>query len=145
LAGSAAGDSAGTGGSAGADGRHFESRLDNEVGGAALPPPVHASPPLQRIADVPVNWTDPLVRRAPSLQLTADARPPAAYARGTTLDALGIADGDRVRVTQAGGEATLTARRDDRVADGVVRIATAHPDTAGLPSYFGAIAVERLA
>ena len=31
---------------------------------------------LERIADVPIYATDPIVRRAPALQLTADARPP---------------------------------------------------------------------
>ena len=56
-----------------------------------------------------------------------------------------IASGDRVRAAQAGGEAVLVARRDDRIADGVVRIAAAHPATAGLPAMFGPVALERLA
>ncbi len=132
-------------GSAAADGRRFESRLSNRAGGTALPPPVHASPPLQRLADVPIHSADPLVRRATSLQQTADASAPAAFASGTTLAALGIASGDRVRAAQAGGEAVLVARRDDRIADGVVRIAAAHPATAGLPAMFGPVALERLA
>src|SRR5690606_5663116 len=42
------------------DGRRFQSRLSNAAGGSALPPPGHASPPLQRLADVPIYWTDPL-------------------------------------------------------------------------------------
>jgi NADH-quinone oxidoreductase subunit G len=38
-----------------------------------------AAPALQRIADVPIHFADPLARRAPSLQQTRDAaRPPRA-------------------------------------------------------------------
>ncbi|MGE0800649.1 MAG: NADH-quinone oxidoreductase subunit NuoG [Lautropia sp.] len=125
-----------------ADGRHFEARLNNAAGGAALPPPVHASAPLQRLADVPIYFADALVRRAPSLQRTADAAAPAACASGATLERLGIADGDAVRAVQGGGSALLVAHRDDRLADGVVRIAAAHPSTAGLPALFGALTLE---
>ena len=125
------------------DGRRFGSRLSNVAGGSALPPPVHASPPLQRLADVPIYWTDPLVRRAPSLQLTSDARPPVATMAQSTLEAIGIADGDPVVVGQSGGEARLSARRDDRVAHGVVVVPAAHPLTAGLPSMFGPVTVVR--
>jgi NADH-quinone oxidoreductase subunit G len=125
------------------DGRRFQSRLSNLAGGNALAPPVHASPPLQRLADVPIYWTDPLVRRAPSLQLTSDARPPVATMAQSTLEALGIADGDPVVVTQSGGEARLPARRDDRLAHGVVLVPAAHPLTAELPSMFGPVMVAR--
>ena len=127
------------------DGRHFESRLSNQAGGSALPPPVHASPALQRLADVPIYFTDPLVRRARSLQMTVDARAPAAIFSAATMATLGIADGDRVRVTQAGGEAVLVARRDETLAPGVVLVSAAHPSTAGLPAMFGPVSVEKLA
>ena len=98
---------------------------------------------MQRLADVPIYWTDPLVRRAPSLQLTSDARPPVATMAQSTLEAIGIADGDPVVVGQSGGEARLSARRDDRVAHGVVVVPAAHPLTAGLPSMFGPVTVVR--
>ncbi len=127
------------------DGRHFESRLNNQAGGDALPPPVYATPALQRLADVPIYFADPLVRRARSLQLTTDARPPAAVFSAATMASLAIAEGDRVRLTQSGGSAVLVARRDDRLAPGVVQVAAAHPSTAGLPSMFGPISVEKLA
>jgi len=63
----------------------------------------------------------------------------------STMASLAIAEGDRVRLTQSGGSAVLVARRDDRLAPGVVQVAAAHPSTAGLPSMFGPISVEKLA
>ena len=123
------------------DGRHFESRLSNQAGGTALPPPTHASLPLQRVADVPLYFADALVRRAPSLQLTADARPPVALFAAATMAALGVTQGDLVTLTQAGGQARLVAQRDDRVAPGVVQVSAAHPGTAALPMMFGPITV----
>ena len=53
-------------------------RLDNR--GPALPALGRAAarPALERIADVPIYAADALVRRAESLQLTADARAPVA-------------------------------------------------------------------
>ena len=127
-----------------ADGRHFKARLSNQAGGSALPRAVQASPSLQRLADVPIYACDPLVRRARSLQLTTDARPPAALFHARTMASLGIVAGDRVRLTQAGGSAVLVARREDRLAPGVVQVSAAHPSTAGLPSMFGPISVAKL-
>jgi hypothetical protein len=49
-----------------------------------------------------------------------------------------------VRLTQAGGCAVLVARREDRLAPGVVLVSAAHPSTAGLASMFGPISVEKL-
>jgi NADH-quinone oxidoreductase subunit G len=48
-----------------------------------------------------------------------------------------------VRVRQEGGEALLEVAADDALADGVLRVATAHPATAALGAMFGEIAVER--
>ncbi len=45
-----------------------------------------------------------------------------------------------MRVRQDGGEALVTIERDDRLADGVLRLAAAHPTTAGLGGMFDAIA-----
>jgi NADH-quinone oxidoreductase subunit G len=125
------------------EGRDFDSRLSNVAGSGELPRLVATSPRLQRVADVPIYFTDPLVRRSPSLQATVDAKPPVARFAAATLLALGLADGDRVRLSQGGGEATLIARRDDRVAVGVVQVSAAHPSTAGLPWMFGEITAEK--
>ena len=60
-----------------------------------------------------------------------------------TLAALGLAQGDQVRLSQGGGEAVLEAALDASVADGVVRAAAAHPSTARLASMFGAVALAK--
>ena len=100
---------------------------------------------IERIAEVPIYQTDPLVRRAKSLQATADALPPVASVNGKLLDRLGLADGDMIIVGQDDAQVSIPVRRDDRVADNCVRLATAHPLTSDLGDMFGAISVSRAA
>jgi len=103
---------------------------------------------LERLADVPIYATDPIVRRATSLQATRDAAVPSARVSGTTLARLGLSAGDRVRVRQpvagAPAEAVLQVTRDDSVAEGVARISAGHEATAGLGPMFGALTLERV-
>ncbi len=106
------------------------------------PGPAVAPNGLERIADVPIYAADPLVRRAPSLQKTRDARAPTARMNAATLSALKLADGAAVSVRQGSGEAMLSAALDPGVPDGCVRIAAAHPATRTLGPMFGPIAVE---
>jgi NADH-quinone oxidoreductase subunit G len=117
-------------------------RLSNAVEGISLAPAA-ARVAIERVADVPIYFADPVVRRAGSLQETADAAPPRAFANGALLRNLGVSSGSRVRVKQDGGEAVVEIERDDRLADGVLRLAAAHPATAGLGGMFDAITVER--
>ncbi len=98
---------------------------------------------VERIADVPIYFADPLVRRAGALQQTADARPPSARMSQNLLDRLGIVAGTQVKVRQGRGEAVLTAVVDAAVPSGTVRIAAAHPSTCGLGGLSGPISVER--
>ncbi|NJD25259.1 MAG: NADH-quinone oxidoreductase subunit G [Betaproteobacteria bacterium] len=123
-------------------GAEFCNGLDNGLKAAPLVLP--ATPAgLQRIADVPVNFSDATVRRAAALQQTSDAMAPAARVNPLTLDDLGIAAGTTVRVRQGSGEATLLAAADVRVPVGCVRVAAAHATTAGLGDMFATITVER--
>jgi len=117
-------------------------RLDNRTR-VALAKPATAPAGMERVADVPIHFADPLVRRAPSLQQTADAKPPRARMNALTLAQLGVADGAQVKVRQGRGEAVLTAAADPAVPAGVVRIAAAHPSTCGLEGLSGPVAVER--
>jgi NADH-quinone oxidoreductase subunit G len=119
------------------------SRLSNALEGVALEPAVPADGCLERVADVPIYAADPLVRRAAPLQETADAALPRAFAASALIDRLGLAPGGRVRVKQEGGEAVLELAADDGLPDGAVRVAAAHPATAGLGAMFGEIALER--
>jgi NADH-quinone oxidoreductase subunit G len=99
---------------------------------------------LQRIADVPIYFADPLVRRAPSLQKTRDARKPRAWMNAKLLQSLGVQPGGLVLARQGQGEAGLTAALDDKLPDGCVRIAAAHPATAALGPMFGTLTLERI-
>jgi NADH-quinone oxidoreductase subunit G len=119
-------------------------RLDNSTAApAAVPQAAHRAGELQRVADVPIYATDAIVRRATSLQLTADARgepvvglPPALWAQ------LGLQAGGRVLVAQGEGAVVLPAREDATLANDVVRVAAGLRLTAGLGPMFGDITVE---
>ena len=100
---------------------------------------------VERIADVPIYATDSIVRRAPSLQLTADARSPVAHLSRDLWQRLGLAPGDAVRVSQGSAEAVLPAALDATLAATAVRIAAGHRATAALGAMFGPIAVEKAA
>ena len=118
------------------------SRLDNHVSDVAVDLGV-AAPSLQRVADVPIYFADPLVRRAPSLQQTRDAASPTATMNQAVARELGLAAGDTVTVRQEGGDARLEVAIDDGVAGGCIRIAAAHPSTVALGAMFGAVTLER--
>lgn len=53
----------------------FVANLDNGLNGVAIQLP-SAVEGLQRIADVPINFADPMARRSPALQQTADGVAP---------------------------------------------------------------------
>lgn len=118
------------------------SRLSNRAAAAAAAPG-SAQAGLERIADVPIYATDSLVRRATSLQLTADARPPVAGLPSALWSQLGLAEGASVRVSQGAAHAVLPAKLDATLASTAVRIPAGHPATASLGAMFGPITVER--
>ncbi len=119
-------------------------RLDNAVEGVVVAAATAAVGALERVADVPIHFADPLVRRSPALQKTRDAAMPAARIAAETLKTLGIAAGDKVHVVQGAGRAELLVVADDGVAAGCVRVAAAHPSTASLGAMSGEISVERV-
>jgi NADH-quinone oxidoreductase subunit G len=81
-------------------GIEFVSGLSNELNGVTISLPDVASNDLQRIADVPINFADPMSRRAPALQQTADAVAPTARMNEQTLAQVGVAEKAQVRVRQ---------------------------------------------
>ena len=97
---------------------------------------------MERIADVGIYSTDAIVRRAESLQLTADARAPQAWISQTDASKLGIAEGDMVRLSKT-GSTLIPVGIDKFLPDNVVRIAAGHTLTANLDGMFGAIKLER--
>ncbi|MDR0576929.1 MAG: NADH-quinone oxidoreductase subunit NuoG [Candidatus Accumulibacter sp.] len=124
-------------------GAPFAENLDNGVDLPLAPLPAASAGGLERIADVPIHFADALARRARALQKTRDAAEPVARIHPETLDRLGVAAGERVRVRQGPGEAVLTARADALVPPDCVRVAAAHATTASLGGMFGPIDVER--
>ena len=98
---------------------------------------------VERIADVPIYSTDALVRRASSLQLTADAKAPVASLPSALWRRLGLYPGSLVRIGQGAGRVLLPAVEEASLPDGVVRVPAGHPDTAALGAMFGPLIVER--
>jgi NADH-quinone oxidoreductase subunit G len=118
-------------------------RLSNAVEDVVIEPVAPSGRGLERVADVPIYFADPVVRRARSLQETNDGAPPKALAHSALIAKLGLAAGSLVRLTQEGGEAVLELVPDDRLPEGVLRVAAAHPSTADLGAMFGEIVLER--
>ena len=123
-------------------GTEFVAGLSNELNAIPLQLPAIKSG-LQRIADVPINFADPMSRRAPVLQQTADSVVPSARLNELTLAELGLGCGMSVRVKQGQGEALLSAKADNTVPAGCIRLSAAHASTAMLGDMFGLISVER--
>ena len=119
-----------------------EAKLSNATR-VDLVAPARPSGGAERVADVPIHFADPLVRRAASLQATADAKPPKARLNQTMLDQLGLEAGAQIKIRQGRGEAVLATQADPAVPPGVVRIAAAHPSTCGLEGLSGPITVEK--
>jgi NADH-quinone oxidoreductase subunit G len=118
------------------------SRLSNASSTAATI--VAAGGAIERVADVPIYAVDSIVRRATSLQLTADARSPAAGLPEALWSQLGLRAGDSVRVSQGSGQAVLPARLVASLASNTIRVPAGLAETAALGAMFGAIAVEKV-
>jgi NADH-quinone oxidoreductase subunit G len=118
-------------------------RLDNRLDGVDMQVVPPAQDGLQRIAEVPIYFADPIVRRAASLQRTRDALPPRAWLGTALAQELGVKAGERVRVRQGGGEVVVEVGVDARLPGNCVRLAAAHRHTAGLGAMSGPVSVER--
>ena len=122
------------------DGKDVQNMLSNRVAAASASPEKPQG--VQRVADVPIYFADPLVRRSPPLQKTRDARPPRAWMNSRLLAKIGVAAGQPVLVN---ARTKLMAALDDRLPDECVRIAAGHPTTAGVGPMFGPLLLERSA
>ncbi|KQW00398.1 NADH-quinone oxidoreductase subunit NuoG [Rhizobacter sp. Root1221] len=116
-------------------------RLSNKT--SAVAKPAAATTALERVSDVMIYATDSMVRRATSLQLTKDARPPVAGLSSSLWAELGLNGTSAVRLSQGEAIAVLTAQLDPTLAVNAVRVPAGHPATAGLGAMFGPITVEK--
>ncbi|WP_394777985.1 NADH-quinone oxidoreductase subunit NuoG [Undibacterium sp.] len=117
--------------------------LNNIADAAPAAPAAVAANGLERVSDVPIYSTDAIVRRAESLQKTADAKAPKAWLSAAQFAKLGINDGDQVKLVQSNGAVALPAALDKSLPDNVVRVAAGHAATKALGAMFGSITVER--
>jgi len=95
---------------------------------------------IEWLAETPIYAIDAVTRRATALQATALAAAPVATANAALLARLG--GKTTLRVRQAGLAVELAVQQDDRVADGVLRIAAGHPHTVSLGARMGVLEVE---
>jgi NADH-quinone oxidoreductase subunit G len=120
----------------------FASRLGNRSS-AAVRAEAPSDDKLERVADVAIYGSDPLVRRATSLQLTADARPPVAGISSALWRKLDLNPGAMVRIVQGDAEAILPAQLDSTLAPTAVRVPAGREETKTLGAMFGPVSVAK--
>jgi len=107
--------------------------------------PVMAGVGIERIAEVPLYAADALVRRAPSLQKSVDAKNAKfAYVAADLFTQLALVEGGDIKISQQEGVAVMVVKRDTKLPAGCVRIAAALPETARLGGMFDAVTIEKI-
>lgn len=99
---------------------------------------------IQRIGEVNIYQSDPIVRRASSLQLTHDAHYPRAIISPSLMEKLGLKVGDKITIKQGIGESQLEVELSESIPDNCIRIASAFNQTASLGGMFGEVSVKRM-
>jgi NADH-quinone oxidoreductase subunit G len=85
-----------------------------------------------RIATVPIYGSDAVVRRAPALQGTPLARTPRVALHPGDAQAIGLDDGELLRISDGTAEVVLPVERSAAVPLGAAWIESGHPETAAL-------------
>ena len=118
--------------------------LDNEIiFDRDMTFPIRSLEGVERVADIPIYATDMIVRRSSSLQANVE-RSPVARMNSEMIRRLGLVSGEVVGLKSEVGEAKVLLVKDDDVADGCLRLAGAHPETASLGALHCQISVERM-
>jgi NADH-quinone oxidoreductase subunit G len=116
-------------------------QLPANLGCSVVPGEFNRDPPgslddgsvqAELLNDVSAYSLDPLVRRAPALQESADAADPRIYLAADLAKSLELASGDRLLVEQNGSEIQMESLVDARVAPGCVRVQGGQALIAGL-------------
>ena len=123
------------------DGLDLSTRLINRADISLHAP--QTSTEIQRVADVPIYFSDAIARRSESLQQTVDAQAPKVKLSASLAQTLGVSAGSLVRVTQGTGSVTLPCAIETGLPTNVVRLAAGHASTAALGAMFGSIKVEK--
>ena len=101
-----------------------------------LPEAVTNDKGLLRCGDLPAYKSDMLVRRARSLQKTADAQQNTVTLNGADLESLGLAEDAVVSLGQEGSTVMLCVKRDDGIPAGCAWLPIGSIDLAGFGSLF---------
>ncbi|WP_424192222.1 NADH-quinone oxidoreductase subunit NuoG [Ampullimonas aquatilis] len=110
---------------------------------AASVPSQATSGKAELLGVVPIYSTDAIVRRAKSLQSTADGKKPALTMSSTTAKQFSLEQGAYVAITQGDDSIKVLLTIDDAVADNVIRVAFGREATAGLNARFGLVTLEK--
>jgi len=123
-----------------------EQQLNNRfTAGMEVQQKVKFAAQLERLADQAIYSCDAIVRRAPSLQLTRDAKSANCVGIGEALlSKLNLKEGDRVTIAQNGQTVEAKVQLMSGLTDGVVRIANATALSANLGSMFGEITLSKV-
>ncbi|HEY4541326.1 MAG TPA: NADH-quinone oxidoreductase subunit NuoG [Noviherbaspirillum sp.] len=121
----------------------LSARLNNFTDLDVQPVKSGASGGLERLADVPIYFSDAIARRSPPLQQTSHSKPPLAWLSAELAQQLGVTADDKVRVRQGQGEGIFAVGIDPKLPATVVKVSAAHPTTSTLGGMFGPVSVER--
>jgi NADH-quinone oxidoreductase subunit G len=101
-----------------------------------------ATAPLYRVSDTPIYLSEPITRRAKSLQHTRQSATPKAWFHPADLPALGLAPAMTCAVRQGRDEGLFEVGVDASMAQGLVRLSTGHPAAAVINMAFGPLQVR---
>jgi NADH-quinone oxidoreductase subunit G len=99
---------------------------------------------LQRIGDIPLYSVDTLVRRATALQKTKDAEQECVRVSSKQAEASGVAEAEKIKVSQDNGHAYLPLVIDDSIPEGCVWISAGTKGSASLGELYGPVELEKV-
>jgi len=127
-------------------GESFVGKLNNQFTGTPAVSSANAAPTnsFERVSDVNIYAVDPIVRRAPALQRTSDAKRGGQVGLNqAAMNDLGVKEGDVVTITQGGLSAQLPVSTEATLAAGAVRISSGTAASAQLGAMFGSITLSK--
>ena len=105
----------------------------------------HTSSTYERLADVPIHFTDPIVRRSAALRLTLDSKKALKVGLPKKLfEEMNLKEGDAIRISQGESQVVMPATLEKELVDGVIRLSAATPASSLLGSMFGLLTLERV-
>jgi len=106
---------------------------------------IHSSANYERLADVPIHFTDPVVRRSAALRLTLDSKKALKVGLPKKLfEEMNLKEGDAIRISQGESQVVMPATLEKDLVDGVIRLSAATPASSLLGSMFGLLTLERV-